>query len=135
MLEQCVCPSVRLATQFSVFVKRKVPTSSNPFALSKRCDGIGLEFLKFFAHNNPLRSRPKLRNYLSQPAFQYCAVVGRHIGKSQAHSKPSLRIDHSGICLENAIVPENSHRDQHALGKWIQRVDVAAPKSEFGGSR
>jgi hypothetical protein len=124
MLEQCVCPSVRLATQFSVFVKRKVSASSNSFALSKRRDGIGLEFLKFFAHvfspkTRTLRSRPKLGNYLSQPAFQYCSMVGRHIGEGKTHSESALRVDHFGIGFENAIVPENSQRDQHALGKWI----------------
>jgi hypothetical protein len=50
MLEQRVGSSVCLASQFSVLVKRKVSASSNPFALRKRRDGIGLEFLKFFAH-------------------------------------------------------------------------------------
>jgi hypothetical protein len=46
-------------------------------------------------------------------------MVGRHIGEGKAHSEPSLRVNHFRIGLENATVPANSQRDQHAFGKGI----------------
>jgi hypothetical protein len=72
-----------------------------------------------FDRNWELRTRVKLGSHLSQPAFEYCSMVGRHIGEGKAHSEPSLRINHFRIGLKNATVPANSQRDQHAFGKWI----------------
>jgi hypothetical protein len=46
-------------------------------------------------------------------------MVGRHIDEGKAHSEPSLRVNNFRIGLENATVPANSQRDQHAFGKGI----------------
>ncbi len=50
MSDQSVNPSISFATQLSIFVKRKVSVSPNPFGFGKRRDGIRLELAKFFAH-------------------------------------------------------------------------------------
>jgi hypothetical protein len=55
MFKQRVSPSVCLATQLRIFLKRNVSISSpNPFSFSERRDGISPEPIVFFAHRFPL---------------------------------------------------------------------------------
>ena len=60
-------------------------------------------------------------------------MIARHVCKGEAHPESRVAVDYLCLSLENALIPENSQRDESALGKRIQRVDVATAKAHFRG--
>jgi hypothetical protein len=116
MLEHCVSAFVRLATQLSIFVEGKVPASSNPFRFSERRDGIRLEPLEFFAHDEviDLRTHAERRNCTAVlwPSFVFhsLAVCGTRV----FHGKDTA--DCSGLSRAGG---SKSGRDGDCEGLWV----------------
>jgi hypothetical protein len=61
-------------------------------------------------------------------------VLGGHVGKGQAHPESRVAVSYLCLCLEDALIPENPQPDVGTLGERIERVDIAAPKTQFRGT-
>jgi len=62
-------------------------------------------------------------------------MVGRHLCKGKAHPESRVAVDYLGLGLENALIPDNPQPYLRPLGERIERVNVAAPQTNFGGAR
>jgi hypothetical protein len=116
MLEQRVGPSVRHAAQLSIFVEGKVPAPSNPFRFSKRRDGISLESLEFFAHDEAIDVRTHAercnRTAVLRPSFVFHSLVDC-----------GTRVFHAEDTADHSEIP------------WTGGARVGRDDSEIGGDR
>lgn len=62
-------------------------------------------------------------------------MSGGHIGEGQAHAESVIGVGDFGVGFEDTVVAEDTDEDGSALGEGIERVNVTAAESQFGGAR